>query len=172
MKRGETMKRFLVLMSMMSMLLIIGAGNVFAGGVNFDLLCPNSVTAGSTFTVTVANIQNWDCVNSVFLKRYMIGFVANPDAVPPGTLGNNVGGLGIYGPYQKYLGTGKTVPAATCLPGISVIPGTILNFNITTPASPSVPGKIAMVVIDFLTNTGQDQTGGMCVVNLLTPAPL
>lgn len=157
------MKRFLILMSMMSMLLIIGAGSVFAGGgVNFDLLCPTNVTAGSTFTVTVANIKNWDCSSSVGLSRYMIGFVANPDS-------NNFGGLGIYGPYQKYLGAIKLVPVSNCTTCTDPngCPGTIPNFNITTPASPIVGGKMAMVTIMFIRANGSEEIGGgMCLVNL------
>lgn len=156
------MKRFLIVMSI---LLIIGAGNVFAGEVNFDLLCPTNVTAGSTFTVTVANIKNWDCSSSVGLSRYMIGFVANPDS-------NNFGGLGIYGPYQKYLGAAKTVLASNCTTCTDPngCPGTIANFNITTPASPNVGGKMAMVTIMFIRANGSEEIGGgMCMVNLSNP---
>lgn len=154
------MKTLLVLVTIS--LHFIGAGTASADGPDFELLCPASTVAGSTFSVSVTQIENWDCSQSYNLKRSMITMIANPN--DPGTgLGNNLGGLGIYGPFIR-TGPDRIVPAASCSEYWA--PGTYPNFGIGGLQAPNTPGKAVMVVVAFITPRGKDIAGDMCLVNI------
>jgi len=122
-----------------------------------DISCPASVNVGSPLTVTVA-LYNWDCDNSLNVARFMMSVVGNAD----GTLS----GLGIFGPYNRSLSTPKVVPPASC--GATTTPGTVTPFNLTAmntvPASLS--GKMALVMIDAMSATGQSISGKECMVQV------
>ncbi|MDH4230568.1 MAG: hypothetical protein OEW04_00890 [Nitrospirota bacterium] len=129
-----------------------------AAPIAVQLACPVSVNVGQPLTVTV-NLYNRDCYDPASVNRFMMSVIGNAD----GTLG----GLGMFGPYNRWLSTPRVVPPADC--GTIMAPGTATPFNLTAivavPASLS--GKMATVDIEAVTNKGQTLGGGECVVNVL-----
>ena len=127
--------------------------------VGVQIACPASVKVGKPLTVTV-NLYNWDCYESISVNRFMMRVMGNAD----GTLS----GLGIFGPYNRPLGTPKPVPAATCDTS-ETTPGTVTPFSLTVMSAvpASLSGKMATVDIEAITTKGQTFGGGECVVNVV-----
>jgi hypothetical protein len=134
------------------------AKSAYADNFDFDLACPTSVTVGAPLSVAVKNIKNWDGVNSVVLKRYVTGIVANTS--------DTVGDAGFYGPFAMNLAAAKTVPAANYSQPYP--PGTIPNFAVVAVSqTPNVPNKMAMVFLQFINSDGQEMESGTCLVSII-----
>ncbi|SEM70565.1 hypothetical protein SAMN04489760_13630 [Syntrophus gentianae] len=133
---------------------------IFAEGsrIDFDLNCPEYAIAGGPLNVTIKNVRNYG--TDVALNRYT--------ALIAGNFGNVLSNGLIYGPYAKTTAA-KTVPACMLdTYGLCISPGTINNFKI--PVLSAIPdnlkGKMAMVYVNFINNSGQSITGGNCLVNV------
>ncbi|MDH4230609.1 MAG: hypothetical protein OEW04_01100 [Nitrospirota bacterium] len=123
-----------------------------------ELACPASVKVNQSLTVKV-NLYNRDCHSSVRVDRFIMSVVGNSN----GTLS----GLGIFGPYNRSLGTPKEVPPAIC--DTTTTPGIVTPFNLTVMnAVPvSLSNKMAIVDVEAITDKGQTFGGGDCVVNIV-----
>ena len=122
------------------------------------LSCPTNVTAGSALTVTV-KLYNYDCTNSISVNRLMMQLMGNSS----GTLM----GLGIWGPYNKWI-TAKTVSQATCDEYGNVTPGGPVSFSlaIMSQTPTSLSGKMSEVTVDAITSKGESLGSGSCFVNV------
>lgn len=150
------MRKILILLSIF---LIAGIGNAFADDLDIDLACPTTVKVGQPLTVTVY-LSNDDCNSSVSVSRLMMGVGGNS--------GGTLGGLGIWGPYNRPLSVTRTVPAATCdLSGTT--PGTVPPFQLTIISSvpASLSGTMAMVMVAAITSSGETLSAGECLVAIV-----
>jgi hypothetical protein len=92
----------------------------------------------------------------------MSALIANPT--------NTLGGIGVYGPFPRWLSSAKTVPAANCTPHCTNpngCPGTIPGFTVPVAIVPNVTNKMAFAVIQFITSSGQSIGGAECSVSIL-----
>lgn len=122
--------------------------SAFAGDLEVNVFCPNSVNAGSALQVKVVAYNNGN--TSVTLNRYAAGIVGNY---------NNILNTGrVYGPYAKTLGS-RTIPTG----GAGV---TISSLAVISSVPTDIRGKMAMVVLDFINNNGQSLGGNTCLVNV------
>jgi len=121
-----------------------------------QLPCPAKGKAGQPMTVTV-NLYNWDCYDSMSVKRVMMSVMGNAN----GTLS----GSGIFGPYNRWLDAPRVVPPADR--NTTTTPGTVTPFNLTVvnAVHAALSGKMATVDIEAITDKGQTFGGGECAVN-------
>jgi len=157
------MKKLLVLFLSFLLICFGLVATALAGDLDVDLACPTSVSYGTGTTIFYATVylKNRDCTNSVTVQRYVTGLVANA--------GNMIGNVGIYGPFPKALAAAKIVPHANCTTCTNPkgCPGTVPAFSVPVATVPNTTGKIAMGLVDFITNSGQSIAGDMCMVSIV-----
>jgi len=129
-------------------IMVFCGSSAFAGDLEIEVLCPNSVNAGSALRVKVKAYNNGDA--SVTLNRYAAGIVGNY---------NNILSTGrVYGPYAKKMTTSVTIPAGGTV--------TLSSVPILSPVSTDLKGYMALVVVNFINNSGQSLGGNTCLVNV------
>jgi len=122
--------------------------SAFAGDLEVEVFCPKSVNAGSALKVNAVAYNNGK--TSVTLNRYAAGVVGNY---------NNIVNTGrVYGPYAKKMTTSVTIPAGGTV--------TLSSVPILSPVSTDLKGYMALVVVNFINNSGQSLGGNTCLVNV------
>jgi len=123
--------------------------SAFAEDLEVTLSCPSYVNAGSALKVPKVKVYN-DGDSSVTLNRYAAGIVGNY---------NNILSTGrVYGPYAKKMTTSVTIPAGGTV--------TLSSVPILSPVSTDLKGYMALVVVNFINNSGQSLGGNTCLVNV------
>lgn len=135
---------------LVAVLLIFSFGTSFAQDVWFDVKCPTAVKAGTTLNVTVdAYAGNQSCTGSVSVTRLMVAMGGNS--------GGTLGGVGLWGPYQR--GVSWSIPACSQTPLTKTV-------NIISSVPASLADTMAMVLVSAIDSTGNELTGDDCLVKV------
>ena len=136
------------IMVLLASILLCGYGTASASDVDITLSCPATVKVGRALKVTVKPYNYGD--TAVSLSRYMTAVVAN------GT--NAVGTAAFYGPFAKTLANPKS---------LAKLGGTTAAFSVPVTTAPKVANKMALVILNFINNQGQDIGSDSCLVNIV-----
>jgi hypothetical protein len=145
----------------LSVFLVIFIFSAVSFAVEYDLdiavACPASVKQGTALTVTVT-AYNWDCVNNASLTRGMVVFGGNS--------GGTIGGVGIWGPYNKNWASNPwNIGHATGT--YCDTPGQVTrSFQVIGAVPASLAGTVAMVSFEFLDSAGHTIEGNTCMVSV------
>ncbi len=152
------MKKYVSLLSVF-LFLLSAVVIADAGSLEVDMVCPTSVAAGSPLFADIKLI-NYDCQRRVDLDRAVVGVGGNS--------GGSLGAAGIWGPFNRNIGS-VSVPKATCDQwGQVVKPGrkSIDALNIVNSVPAGLAGTVAGTFIEFMTQKGQSIAGGACAVEV------